>query len=128
MLVEDEQRHERIVRELKANRTAYVEGDWGRLRNVYSELVKSGHELIEESDDLKALLAKAQQMEHEAAQMYQDLADEMQNPQQKELALRLRGEELKHEKLVELTHEYVANPATVLEDSEFLWYGHEGMP
>lgn len=128
LLHEDEKRHEEMLLAMKKDQTEFLEGRWDQTRNVYSEMLQADRALIDESDDLGRLLAKAKTMEHTGADMYQKLADQLADPKQKNLILRLKGEEIKHEKIVENAWEYVTNPATVLEDPEFLWYGHEDTP
>jgi len=60
--------------------------------------------------------------------MYAAFAARTADQKQRDVLLLLQSEELKHEKLVQMTLEYIDQPATVLETGEFLWYGHDQTP
>ncbi len=129
LLAEDEKRHELMLTNMKASKVAYVPGDaFAQIRNIYAELRDAPRPLMNKNDHLADILKKAVTIEHEGAKLYAKMAGQTDDPAIASVLERLEKEELKHEKLVQLTLEYVDEPATVLENAEFLWYGHDDMP
>ena len=124
-LADDEKKHEQIITELMDGKIAKIEAlPLMGVKNVFQQLVEQNQTFAAE-DDLINVCKEAADVEKKSAEMYQQLADQSENPQHKELWLAIKKEEEKHLRLLTLTFEYIDEPNMVLEDAEFLFYGHE---
>ena len=124
-LADDEKKHEQIITELMDGKIAKIEAlPLKGVKNVFQQLVDQNQTFAAE-DDLIKVCKEAAQVEKKSAEMYQQLADQSDNPQQKEIWLTIKKEEEKHLRLLTLTFDYADEPNMVLEDAEFLFYGHE---
>ena len=124
-LADDEKKHEKIITELMDGKIAKIKAlPLKGVKNVFQQLVEQNKNFAAE-DDLIKVCKEAAEVEKKSAEMYQQLADQTDNHQQKKLWLALKKEEEKHLRLLTLTFEYVDQPNRVLENAEFLFYGHE---
>ena len=114
-----------VITELMDGKIAKIEAlPLKGVKNVFQQLVDQNQTFAAE-DDLIKVCKEAAQVEKKSAEMYQQLADQSDNPQQKEIWLTIKKEEEKHLRLLTLTFDYADEPNMVLEDAEFLFYGHE---
>jgi rubrerythrin len=128
-LADDEQRHETIVRSMKGDRPVIVDSDaFAGIKNVFQKLVEEGRAFFNEDDNLSEVLTKATLMEQKSVRMYGDLARAARLGAEKEIWQRLQREEQRHEQLLSVTLEYIDEPATVLENVEFSFYGRDKAP
>jgi len=124
-LADDEKKHEQII-------IGLMDGNMGKIeapplkgvKNVFQQLVDQ-NQTFAADNNLMNVCKEAAQVEKQSADMYQQLADQSDNPQQKDIWLTIKKEEEKHLRLLTLTFDYVDEPNMVLEDAEFLFYGHE---
>jgi len=119
MLADDEAKHYRIVRQLKANAPA---------PEMASTQVLSGAKTIfaemqGQAFDLEGLqvevFQQAQSLEQQSRDFYRGKASETQEPSHKELLLKLADEEQRHYFLLDHMIEFVNRPRTWIEDAEF---------
>jgi len=124
-LADDEKKHEKIILELMDGKIANIDTPPLKgVKNVFQQLVDQNKSFAAE-DDLIKVCKEAAQVEKKSAELYQQLADQTDNPQQKDIWLTIKKEEEKHLRLLTLTFDYVDEPNMVLENAEFLFYGHE---
>ncbi len=124
-LANDEKDHEAYLNEMKAGnfvtvRTHISEG----VKNVFAELTASSNK-IDGGDDLKSILAKGVEAERKSVELYQDFADKTDNPEEKKFWTHLVSIEQKHEKVLNMTLEFMDQPSNILEDAEFLFNDDE---
>ncbi|MBN1845123.1 MAG: ferritin family protein [Sedimentisphaerales bacterium] len=128
-LAEDEKRHEQTLRQMKQGRLGLVKGEvMPGMKNVFQTLVDEGRGFDNEQDSLTKVLQKALGMERDSISMYFRLAEKAETGEEQAVWKALEAEEHRHAKVIGLAIEYIENPATVLEDAEFQFYGHEGTP
>lgn len=85
---------------------------------IFSEMKASGKRLSF-GDDQVAYYKKAMESEDKAYNLYIDKANEMKNPEHKEIFLKIANEEKKHKELLEYLVEFVSSPNSWLESAEF---------
>ncbi|MBN2377215.1 MAG: ferritin family protein [Sedimentisphaerales bacterium] len=121
-LADDEKRHLQVIQDLKNGKTDLIKDQsLAGVKNVFESLSQSDTTLFQDDDNLKAVLEKARNLETESVKLYTKLAHDATDPALKEIWLVLCKEEQKHEKLLNLTLEFVGQPAIVLENAEFLF-------
>lgn len=125
-LAEDEKRHEEIIRGLKAGRTYYVaSATFAGIRNIFEDLRDRRQSFFNENDSLAQVLAKGAEMETRSVSLYRAQAQQARTEAEKNVWRALQAEEEKHEKLLKMTLEFIEEPALILENSEFLFYGND---
>jgi len=128
-LANDEKRHEEVLAGIKVEQPKMITGrDFAGIRNVFVELVDSHRGFLNEEEDLSGTLKKGIEVERKSIGLYRELAEQTDKPAEKDIYRKLQGEEEKHERLLALMLEYIDEPAVVLENAEFLFYGHDEAP
>jgi rubrerythrin len=126
ILAEDEKRHEEIIKGIKAGRSMMIESkNFAGIKNIFQELSESNKSFFNPDGCLTEVLEKGAAIEARSVELYRDYAAKAANPAEKEIWTKLQHEEEKHQKLLELTLEYVDTPERILENAEFLFYGHD---
>ena len=87
-------------------------------KEIFAEMKASGKEL-DFGDDQIALYKKALESEDKAYNLYIDKANEVSNPEHKEIFLKIAAEEKKHLELLENLVDFVESPKNWLESAEF---------
>ncbi len=85
---------------------------------IFLEMKESGKK-FDFGKDQVALYEKAMESEDKAYALYMQKANEVENPEDKEIFLKIAEEEKKHHELLENLAEFVAAPHTWLESAEF---------
>ena len=119
LLADDEAKHYRIVRQLKANAPAPQMADTA----VLSEAQTIFSQMQGQSFDLGGLQVEvykqAQALERKSRDFYRDKAGQSEYAAHKELLLKLADEEQRHYFLLDHIIEFVDRPRTWIEDAEF---------
>lgn len=120
-LANDEKDHEEYLNEMKAGnfvtvRTTISDG----VRNVFEQL-SAQKGTINGGVDLRTILETGAEAERKSVDLYQDFANKTDNPDEKKFWSHLVTIEQKHEKLLNMTIEFMDQPANILEDAEFLF-------
>ena len=100
---------------VKAPRTKIL----SQVKNVFQKM-KEEEKDTDSAITQTALYKKAQQVEKESRDFYLKEADEVKDPDQKEIFLRIADEEKKHYLILEGITDFVSRPQTWLENPE--WY------
>ncbi|MDX1809754.1 MAG: ferritin family protein [Sulfurospirillaceae bacterium] len=87
-------------------------------KTIFAEMKASGRELDFGNDQI-ALYKKACESEKKAYNLYINKANEMDDPEHKEIFLRIAAEEKKHLELLENLVDFVESPQNWLESAEF---------
>jgi rubrerythrin len=121
MLADAEVFHFNIFRKMKEHEDVRVPHTkiLSRARNVF-EKMKEEEKDTDTSITQTELYKKAQQVEKDSRDFYLKEADEMKDPDQKEVFLRIADEEKKHYLILEGIVDFVSRPQTWLENPE--WY------
>ena len=128
-LAEDEKRHEQTIRNMQQGRHQLAQGEvMSGMKNIFEELKEENRPFLNEDDSLIKVLQRALEMEKKAVEMYQKLGTDSKSSEEADVWKALEAEEHKHAKILSLTIEYIDNPASVLEDAEMQFYGHEEAP
>jgi len=90
----------------------------GTAKNIFQDMAGDVSALKFEDNQVE-LYKKAAEVEDDAAKFYTEKAAELENPDYKELFLRLAEEEKKHAHLLNNIVEFVARPQQWVEDAEF---------
>lgn len=121
MLVEQEEKHEKIVEQLRnQERVEHVESD------ILPDAKKTFEEIASDlpntvlPDDQVELYKKAREMEERTYNFYKEKAEEAELEKIKEVFEKLAGEEKKHENILSNLIDFVNKPNTWLDDAE--WY------
>jgi rubrerythrin len=121
MLADEETRHYETIRQMRDSTTVKVT-DTPVLANATAEFERMRHAAERFNFHLHAdqvrVYRKACDIEKESRQYYQEKAAEVQDPQQRDLLLKLAEEENKHLLVVQAICDFVARPETFLEDAE----------
>jgi rubrerythrin len=119
MLAEDEAKHYRIVRQLKANAPAPEMADTavlGEAQTIFAQMQGQDFDL----GGLQVeIYQQAQELEHESRDFYSDQASKAENVAHKQLFLKLADEERRHYFLLDHMIEFVNRPRRWIEDAEF---------
>jgi len=119
MLAEEEKKHAQVVRDMQKKPVTTVT-DTSVLddaRKVF-EKMSVAMENFNLSIDEPELYKKACQIEVESEKYYREKAEESQNPQHKDIFLKLAAEEKKHYRLLESIGTFVERPKWFLENAE----------
>lgn len=119
MLAEEEKKHAQVVRDMqKQPMTTVTETSvLDDARKVF-EKMKVATEKFDVSIGEPELYKKACQIETESEKYYREKAEESQNPQHKDIFLKLAAEENKHYRLLESIGTFVERPKWFLENAE----------
>lgn len=125
-LAADEARHEAILQGIRAGKPEMVTGtNFADIRTVFEEL-RQEKRPIQAETTLDEALAEGIEAERRSIELYREMAGNAANETERNLLHRLQLEEEKHENLLNVTREYLAEPHLVLETSEFLFYDYDG--
>ena len=120
MLAEDEVRHYRVVEHMKADapdtvaETPVLAG----AKEVFEKMRRSAEKFSFDISEVD-LYRKACDIEAEAKKFYQQKAQEVDDPGQKEILNKLAAEEDKHLMIMQGLCDFVSKPETYLENAEF---------
>jgi rubrerythrin len=124
-LADDEKKHAQVITQIKQGEHGEKKGPpLVGVRNVFQQLVEEGRDFGAE-DHLIRVCNEALDVEKKSVDMYQQLADQSDDPEHQKLWLILKSEEEKHVKLLRLTADFAHQPGMVMEDAEFLFYGDD---
>jgi rubrerythrin len=118
MLADDEVKHYRIVKEMRSSGT-YKMRDTEILadaRNVFAEMKPGDFSLQGMQVEV---YKEAQDIERKSEVFYTEKAEEVSEPAQRELFLKIANEERRHYYLLDHMIEFVSRPMTWLEDAEW---------
>ncbi len=126
ILADDEKRHEEILYGIQVGRPQMIESQkFAGIKNIFQKLAKTKKPFINEKDCLSEVLRKGVDLEARSVELYRKNAAQAPGAPEKEIWQKLQLEEEKHQKLLELTLEFVDDPEVILENAEFLFYGHD---
>ncbi|SDL60238.1 ferritin-like domain-containing protein [Halarsenatibacter silvermanii] len=124
-LAQEEEKHEKIVRELAEERVGEeeVESDIvPRAREAFEKIVEDFQQQGSENltVDQVDIYREAQELEQKSSNFYTEKAEETDQEDVREVFEKLAAEEKKHEEILENIIEMVNKPQTWLDDPE--WY------
>lgn len=94
------------------------EGDHiSRIKNLFTEMKAQGDQDIQ--TEQIAAYTKAVEVEKKSQEIYQQKADEISDPEQKVICLKIADEERKHQVILENLIEFLQHPSTWVEDAEW---------
>jgi rubrerythrin len=118
-LADDEVKHYKVIAKMRDEASEMMETTiLADAQNVFQEMKESGQSF---DFDVKQIdiYRQAQQIEQQSWDFYLDKADEIGQPYQRELFLKLAEEEKKHYFILENIIAFVSRPETWLENAEF---------
>ena len=120
MLAEAEANHYQSFLKLKQNLPilAYDENIFARAKNIFQQMQLDQDPLDVQIGQVEAY-KKARDIEIESRQFYLKKADELFDPVEKELCLKIAEEEKQHIILLETIIDFLSRPATWLENAEW---------
>ena len=119
MLADEEVKHYEILKAMQVGRASLAETDvLGRAKNIFERLKDFGESLNVDTDQIH-MYRQAMDIEKQSEDFYLDRADQVKEPGQKELFLKLAAEEKKHYFLLENVVEFISRPKSWLENAEF---------
>jgi rubrerythrin len=122
MLADEEVKHYQAIRAIQAGRDAFAETDvLGRAKNIFQRIRDFGESLNTDTDQIH-LYRQAMDIEKQSEDFYLDRADQVKEPKQKELFLKLAAEERKHYFLLENIIDFISRPKSWLENAEFFHF------
>lgn len=119
ILADAEAEHYETFLQMKENQPiTRKEGDHiSRIKNLFTEMKAQGDQDIH--TEQIAAYAKAMEVEKKSQETYQQKAEEISDPEQKSLCLKIADEERKHYVILENMIELLQHPATWVEDAEW---------
>jgi rubrerythrin len=120
MLAGEEMKHYKIVQQMRKETPGKITDIkvLANAKEVFEKMGESTEKFNFNIDELR-LYEKAKDIEQEAKQFYLEKADEVNNPDQKEIFKKLADEEQKHFIIFENICDFVAKPQSFLENAEF---------
>ena len=122
MLADEEVKHFTILKSMKAGGSVQVDGGTVRsdAKNVFQRIQDSGEKYDFKTSQVDAY-RKAQELEQQSREFYQQRADDAGSPAAKEAFLKIADEELLHYQMLDTMVEYVsrAEPGGWLESAEW---------
>ncbi len=118
-LANDEVKHYKVIEKMRNEASEMVDTNiLADAQNIFQEMKESGQSF---DFDVKQIdiYRQAQQVEQKSRDFYLDKADEIKEPYQRELFLKLAEEEKKHYFILENIIAFVSRPETWLENAEF---------
>ena len=88
------------------------------IKNLFSEMKENGIQGEVDQDMIDAYI-KARDVEKVSQETYEQKAEEISDPEQKEICLMIAGEEAKHYLILDNLIEFLQQPATWMEDAEW---------
>jgi rubrerythrin len=118
-LANDEVKHYKVIEKMRDEVSEMADTNiLANAQNIFQEMKESGQSFdfdVKQIDVYK----QAQQIEQQSWDFYLDKADEVGQPYQRELFLKLAEEEKKHYFILENIIVFVSRPETWLENAEF---------
>jgi rubrerythrin len=119
MLADEELKHYKAVKALQTGPPFMAETNiLGQAKNVFERIRDFDESLNIDADQIH-LYHKAMDIEKQSEDFYLDRADQVKEPGQKELFLKLATEERKHYFLLENIVDFISRPKSWLENAEF---------
>jgi rubrerythrin len=122
MLADEEVKHYNAIKAMQGGAYDMAETDiLGRAKNIFQRIRDFGDGFDATTDEI-ALYRQAMKIEKQSEDFYLDRVDQVKNPAQKELLLRLASEERKHYYLLENIVDFISRPQYWLENAEFFHF------
>lgn len=119
MLADEEVKHRKILEEMKTRSPAIAETDILKdVKNVFVQF-KDEKDSFNPNISQIEMYKKAQERERQSMDFYQEKSDEVELPEQKELLVKMAGEEKRHFFILENIIDFVSRPQSWLENAEF---------
>lgn len=120
MMAEDEVKHYRIFERLEQKEDAPME-DTFVLRNAKAifEQMRGAYEGFDSDTPQDDVYSKAIESENETLKVYEDILEQAETEQQKEVIRKIMEEEKKHAYLLENMRDFLRRPTQWLEDAEY---------
>jgi len=119
MLADEEVKHRKILEEMKTPSPAIAETDILKdVKNVFVQF-KDEKDSFNPNISQIEMYKKAQERERQSMDFYQEKSDEVELPEQKELLVKMAGEEKRHFFILENIIDFVSRPQSWLENAEF---------
>lgn len=120
MLADDEVKHYKIFDELKKNEKPEMAQTQvlSNAKNVFSEL-KEKDVTFDHDMPQKELYEKAQKVERQSQEFYEQKSREADDPYHKEILLKIADEEKRHFFLLENIIQYISKPQQWVDNAEF---------
>ncbi len=120
MLADDEVKHYEIFKKMKqAEKPEWTQTTvLANAKNVFMEM-KENKETFDFDMPQKEWYEKAQKVEQKSQDFYEQKSQEVDDPNQKEIFLKIANEEKQHYFLLENIIQYISKPKQWVEDAEF---------
>ncbi len=119
MLADEEVKHRKILEEMKTPSPAIAETNILKdVKNVFVQF-KDEKDSFNPNISQIEMYKKAQERERQSMDFYQEKSDEVELPEQKELLVKMAGEEKRHFFILENIIDFVSRPQSWLENAEF---------
>jgi rubrerythrin len=120
MLADDEVGHYKAFKRLKESSSPEVVETvvLTNAKNVFAEMREKQQDFDFDLSEVE-LYKTAVEVEMKSAAFYKEKAEEMDNPEAKETFLKIAGDELKHQFLLENMIDFLSRPTRWVEDAEF---------
>jgi len=119
MLADEEVKHRKILEEMKTRSPAIAETDLLKdVKNVFVQF-KDEKDSFNPNISQIEMYKKAQARERQSMDFYQEKSDEVELPEQRELLVKMAGEEKRHFFILENIIDFVSRPQSWLENAEF---------
>jgi rubrerythrin len=120
MLADEEAKHYKVVQQMRKETPEKITDTkvLANAKEVFQKMRESTEKFNFDISELQ-LYEKAKDIEREAKQFYLEKANEVDNPDQKEIFKKLTNEEQKHFIILENICDFVAKPQSFLENAEF---------
>jgi rubrerythrin len=122
LLADDEVGHYNIFKKLKEETPADIAGTaiLTNAKNIFAQMKEKDKEKEFKFDVSEIeLYQKAIEVERKSEEFYKEKANEMDNPNAKEIFLKIAEDERRHQFLLENMKEFLERPVTWVEDAEF---------
>jgi rubrerythrin len=120
MLADEEVKHYNTIERMKTEKPQMAETTiLTDAKNIFAQ-IKESEEKFDFDIKQTQLYKKAQDIEKKSQDFYLEKANEVEQEYQKEIFLKLAGEEKKHYFLLENIIQFISRPQTWLENAE--WY------
>jgi rubrerythrin len=119
-LADAEAEHYETFLQMKENQPVTRSDDKhiSKIKNLFSEMKEGGVQGTVDQDTLDAYI-KARDVEKVSQETYEQKAEEISDPEQKEMCLMIAGEEAKHYLILDNLIEFLQHPTTWVEDAEW---------
>ena len=119
-LADAEAEHYETFLQMKENQPVSRSDDKhiSKIKTLFSEMKESGIQSAVDQETIDAYI-KARDVERVSQETYEQKAEEIPDPEQKEICLMIAGEEAKHYLILDNLIEFLQHPTTWVEDAEW---------